>query len=258
MATAARVFRAPVPAPPPRIVTPEIPRPRSTRTEAAVSRRLAPAVRMGTASTPAADNQPISTTTGGQPLAPAVRMAIEGSFQVDMQGVRVHSDSRAQQDATGLSARAFTHGNNIVLGAGESSTDLMLMAHEAAHVVQQQSAPTIQRYTPGGDSYEHEAHQASAAVMRGETFQVQQRTSPRTQLLGLDDIRDYIADKANIIPGFRMFTIVIGVNPINGNEVDRSPGNVLRAMRNTGRAVIGLPSRIATALASVSEEVPKS
>ncbi|MCU1255833.1 MAG: hypothetical protein JWM83_2132 [Candidatus Angelobacter sp.] len=170
-------------------------------------------------------------SSGGQPLAPAVRMALEDSFQMDMEGVRVHSDSRAQGAASGLSARAFTHGPNIVLGPGESEMDLGLMAHEAAHVVQQQSAPTIQRYTPGGgDSYEHEAHQASAAVVRGESFQVQQRTSPRTQRWGLSDIRDYIADKANIIPGFRMFTIVLGVNPINGNAVERSPGNVLRAI----------------------------
>jgi uncharacterized protein DUF4157 len=229
MATAARVFQAPTPAPPPKIVAPEIPRPRSTRTPDAVSRRLAPAVRMGTAAS-AVDNQPMSTAAGGQPLAPAVRMAIEDSYQVDLGGVRVHSGPSAQQAAGDPSARAFTHGSNIVLGPGESPTDLMLMAHEAAHVVQQQSAPVIQRYTLGGDSYEHEAHQASAAVARGETFHIQQRTSPRTQRLGLSDIRDYIADKANIIPGFRMFTIVIGVNPINGAEADRSPGNILRAI----------------------------
>lgn len=225
MATSARVFQAPAPAPPPKIVAPEVPRPRSTRTPDAVSRRLAPAVRMGTSAS-AADNQPMSTATGGQPLAPAVRMAIEGSYQVDLGGVRVHSGS----GAGGSSARAFTHGSNIVLGSGESPTDLMLMAHEAAHVVQQQAAPIIQRYTPGGDSYELEAHQASAAVVRGETFHVQQRTQPRAQGWGLSDIRDYIADKANIIPGFRMFTIVLGINPINGAEVDRSPGNILRAV----------------------------
>lgn len=230
MATAARVFQAPAPAPPPKIVTPEVPRPRSTRTPDAVSRRLAPAVRMGTAVS-AADNQPMSTATGGQPLAPAVRMAIEDSYQVDLGGVRVHSGSGAQEAAAGMSARAFTYGNNIVLGRGESATDLGLMAHEGAHVVQQQAAPIIQRYTSGGgDSYELEAHQASAAVVRGETFQVQQRTQQRAQGWGLSDIRDYIADKANIIPGFRMFTIVLGVNPINGADVDRSPGNILRAI----------------------------
>jgi hypothetical protein len=197
-----------------------------------VSRRLAPAVRMNTASTSAVDNLPISAaSSGGQPLAPAVRMALEESYQMDMRGVRVHSDSGAQEAAAGMSARAFAYGNNIVLGSGESATDLGLMAHEGAHVVQQQAAPIIQRYTPGGgDSYEREAHQASAAVMRGETFQVQQRTQPRRQGFGLSDIRDYIADKANIIPGFRMFTIVLGVNPINGAEADRSPGNILRAI----------------------------
>jgi hypothetical protein len=189
---------------------------------------------MGAASP--ANNLPMAVaqrqaSSGAQPLAPAVRMALEDSFQMDMEGVRVHSDSRAQGAASGLSARAFTHGPNIVLGPGESEMDLGLMAHEAAHVVQQQSAPTIQRYTlGGGDSYEHEAHQASAAVVRGESFHVQQRTSPRQQRWGLSDIRDYIADKANIIPGFRMFTIVLGVNPINGNAVERSPGNVLRAI----------------------------
>src|SRR6266699_864646 len=172
MATAARApVQVPLPAPPPRTTTP-IPPPRSTRTPAAVSRRLAPAVRMNAASASSADTLPISTaSSGGQPLAPAVRMALEESYQVDMQGVRVHSDSGAQEVAAGLSARAFAYGNNIVLGRGESATDLGLMAHEGAHVVQQQGAPIIQRYTPGGDSYEHEAHQAAAAVVRGETFQ---------------------------------------------------------------------------------------
>ena len=40
----------------------------------------------------------------------------------------------------------------------------------------------------------------------------------------------YFADKANIIPGFRMFTIILGVNPINMSSVSRSPANILRAM----------------------------
>jgi hypothetical protein len=234
MATAARSrIHAPLPAPPPKTTIPVTP-PRLTRTPAAVSRRLAPAFRMGAASP--ADNLPMAVaqrpgSSGGQPLAPAVRMALEDSFQMDMEGVRVHSDSRAQGAASGLSARAFTHGSNIVLGPGESDTDLGLMAHEAAHVVQQQSAPTIQRYTlGGGDSYEHEAHQASAAVVRGESFQVQQRTTPRLQRWGMKDILDKFADKANIIPGFRMFTLVIGVNPINMSSVARTSANVCRAV----------------------------
>src|SRR5262249_54754239 len=231
MASPARAFvPAPQLVPPPKVTIP-VP-PRTTRTPAAVSRRLAPAVRMGSASN-SADSLPMTAATapGGQPMAPAVRMAIENSFQADLTGVRVHADARAQGAAGGMSARAFTYGSNIVLGPGESPTDLTLMAHEAAHVVQQQGAPTIQRYTPGGgDSYEHEAHQASAAVTRGESFQIQQRTWPRLQRLGIKDALDYFADKANILPGFRMFTLVIGINPINMSSVPRTTANVLRAV----------------------------
>src|SRR5438309_5247162 len=126
MATSARIFTpAPRPVPKPKAPIPVPPPPsRTTRTAAAVSRRLAPAVRMGAASN-SAESLPGAATgvCGGQPLAPAVRMAIEGSFQADMSGVRVHSDARAQRAAAGLSARAFTHGNNIVLGRGQNSGD---------------------------------------------------------------------------------------------------------------------------------------
>ena len=50
------------------------------------------------------------------------------------------------------------------------------------------------------------------------------------QRLGLSDALDYFADKANLIPGFRMFTVVLGVNPINMSRVERSAANVLRAV----------------------------
>src|SRR5262249_1640251 len=36
---------------------------------------------------------------------------------------------------------AFTHGNHIWLGPAQSSSDVRLMSHEAAHVVQQGAAP---------------------------------------------------------------------------------------------------------------------
>src|SRR3990172_2114390 len=102
---------------------------------------------------------------GGQPLAPAVQGNIERSLNVDLQSVRVHTDSYAHTAANTFSARAFTYGTHIFLGAGERSTDLGLMAHESAHVVQQQGATVVQRWATGqSDKYESEAHRASAAV----------------------------------------------------------------------------------------------
>jgi hypothetical protein len=58
---------------------------------------------------------------------------------------------------------------------------------------------------------------------------VTERTTPRVQRFGISDLLDWFADKALNIPGFRMFTIIIGVNPINGASVARTGANILRA-----------------------------
>lgn len=202
----------------------------STRSEA--QNRTAGASRSGHVSgAPGSAGPGSSGAAGGSPLPPPVQARLTRSLGVDTRGVRVHSDSHAQGQAQDLSARAFTFGSHVFLGRGESASDLGLMAHEAAHVVQQRGAPAIQRFTPGAsDALEREAHQASSAVVRGESFQVQQRTTPRVQRWGLSTVLDYFADKANIIPGFRMFTIILGVNPINMSSVDRSAANILRAV----------------------------
>jgi hypothetical protein len=174
-----------------------------------------------------------SAAGGGEPMHSPTQSVLESSYSANLHSVRVHSDSHGQDLAQGLSARAVTYGNHIFLGPGERQTDLRLMAHETAHVLQQRAAPVVHLWAPGagGNSYEHEAHQAADAVMRHESFSVQQQTSkPQAQRLGLSDALDYFADKANLIPGFRMFTIVLGMNPINGASVDRSPGNIIRAI----------------------------
>jgi hypothetical protein len=98
-------------------------------------------------------------------------------------------------------------------------------------VVQQGAAPSVQLFTrEGGDRHEREARSAAAAVVARRPFAVMQRTTPRVQRLGISDALDYFAPRANAIPGFRMFTIVLGVNPINMSRVDRSPANIMRAV----------------------------
>jgi Domain of unknown function (DUF4157) len=218
MATATR---SPVPAPAP--ASPGKPAlvPHRLLTSPAATNSAPPAIRLGP-----------SSTAGGEGLAPTVRGPIEQSLGVNLDGVRVHSNSSAQDAAGRLSARAFAFGPNIVVGRGERPTDLGLMAHEAAHVIQQQGAPRVQLSAASvGDSYEREAHQAASAVTQGESFSVRERTSgPKVQRLGISDALDYFADKANLIPGFRMFTILLGVNPINMGSVPRTAANILRAI----------------------------
>lgn len=73
----------------------------------------------------------------GKSISPDIRDRTEPVLQADFSGVRAHSDEQAQQAARSIHAKAFTHKNNIYLGAGESDSDLQLMAHELTHVVQQ-------------------------------------------------------------------------------------------------------------------------
>lgn len=152
---------------------------------------------------------------------------------VDLSSVRLHASTAAERKAQSLSARAFTFGNDIFLGHGEHPTDLTLISHEAAHVIQQQhTAPVMQAWSSDrSDRYEREADQAASAVASGQSFSVRERVdSPRVQRFGISDALDWLADKAYIIPGFRMFTIVLGVNPVNMQHVERSAANVLRAI----------------------------
>jgi uncharacterized protein DUF4157 len=93
------------------------------------------------ASGPTADEdaaeRAIQTKGPGQPLDPGTRSTLEPGIGADLGDVRVHTDAAAHDAAAALGARAFTHGQDIWLGAGESPADTHLMAHEATHVVQQ-------------------------------------------------------------------------------------------------------------------------
>jgi hypothetical protein len=213
-------------------------RPAVVRAPAPPARRVAPPPRTASpavrlSAPPRAAKLPgLPGTSGGAPLPSEVRDPIEGSFGVNLEAVRVHSDADARGTTASLSARAFTFGNHIFLGPGERATDKGLLAHEAAHVVQQQGGAAVQRWAGGhSDASEREAHRASAAVVGGAPFTVRERTSnAKVQRLGISDALDFFADAANAIPGYRMFTIVLGVNPINMSPVARDAANVMRAV----------------------------
>ncbi|HEY7186786.1 MAG TPA: DUF4157 domain-containing protein [Vicinamibacterales bacterium] len=77
----------------------------------------------------------------GEPLDTATRGFMGTRFGVDFSRVRIHSDERAVASAYSLNARAYTVGSHVVFGAGEyapsAETGKRLLAHEMAHVVQQ-------------------------------------------------------------------------------------------------------------------------
>lgn len=85
----------------------------------------------------------------GQPLDARARALMEPLFLRDFSKVRVHTDDKAARSARALNAQAYTFGSHVAFGAGrfapETDQGRRLIAHELTHVVQQQSAPRIQR-----------------------------------------------------------------------------------------------------------------
>ena len=84
----------------------------------------------------------------GRLLDPAARDFFETRFGQGFSDVRVHTGAQAEDAARQMSARAFTHGHDVVFGAGQYAprTDWgrQLLAHELTHVVQQRSVPRSQ------------------------------------------------------------------------------------------------------------------
>jgi hypothetical protein len=81
----------------------------------------------------------------GAALPQPVRAFFEPRLDRDLSHVRVHTDARAAGSAQSLHALAYTSGRDIVFGAGRyapgTETGRRLLAHELAHVVQQESRP---------------------------------------------------------------------------------------------------------------------
>jgi hypothetical protein len=80
----------------------------------------------------------------GQPFPESVRAFFEPRFGMDFRGVRVHADARAAQLVRAVNARAFTVGRDVFFGAGEYAPEIdkgrRLLAHELAHVIQQNTS----------------------------------------------------------------------------------------------------------------------
>jgi len=157
--------------------------------------------------------------SGGQPMDTNTRSFMESRMNADFSNVRVHSDAESGSLNNQLSARAFTYQNHVFFNRDQyqpgTSEGKHLLAHELTHTIQQGHA--VQR-----------SPQVSTTA-----------TQPHIQrLLGvptsfseaIDKIMNWVEGKVSLIPGWRMFTIILGTNPITGASVDRSAANILRAL----------------------------
>ena len=108
-------------------------------------------------------------------LPPAARARLEVATGHSFAHVAVHDDPAAHRAADLVGARAFALGRDLYFGRNQyapSTPDGMrLLAHEAAHTLQQDRAavaPAIGvAVGPAADRLEHEADQFAAAIMAG-------------------------------------------------------------------------------------------
>ena len=109
---------------------------------------------------------------GGEPLEPATRADMEQAFGADLGSVRLHRGPEAARSAAAFQARAYTVGEDVVLG--ETSPERRTLAHELSHVLQQRAGPVEGRPIGGGvrvsdpaDRFERAADASAERVVSG-------------------------------------------------------------------------------------------
>ena len=132
----------------------------------------------GTHTSPVVDA--VLKNSTGQPLEPTTRAFMESRFNHDFSQVRLHTGTAAAKASQALSANAFTVGRNVVFNRPydpNSNTGRSVLAHELAHVIQQEGAPRdAGEIRPAGDEYEQAADVAAQAVAQGQTTMVRSNT----------------------------------------------------------------------------------
>jgi hypothetical protein len=111
----------------------------------------------------------------GESLDESTRSLIEPHIGHDFTNVKIHTGSEANTLSRQLGARAFTTGNDIFFRDGDyqphSDPGRKLIAHELTHVVQQHSAPGVQRGIAIEDFEQIETPQAGTSAPAEQTAQ---------------------------------------------------------------------------------------
>jgi hypothetical protein len=117
----------------------------------------------------------------GEPLDAATRAFMSARFGHDFSRVRTHTDARAADSARAVGARAYAVGQHAVFAAGSyaphTKSGRRLLAHELAHVVQQEGASAGGVPALAGLRWEPEADAAADAVLSGRNASVIGRTT---------------------------------------------------------------------------------
>ena len=142
-----------------------------------------------------ADTPPIVQdllTSPGQPLDPTTSAFFEPRFGFNFSQVRIHADEQSAGAAQAVGAHAFALGTHVVFGKDKYTPSSLagreLLAHELAHVVQQQATgrraiarQPVEQYEERGQRLTRESLEKAAKasywfVLIQETYEIELRT----------------------------------------------------------------------------------
>ncbi|MGY1708337.1 DUF4157 domain-containing protein [Geodermatophilus sp. SYSU D00758] len=188
---------------------------------------------------PRAVTTALAAPGGGRPLEAKIRARIEPHLGIDLGHVRVRQGPDAAGAAHALHARAFTSGSTIFLGAGSSPTDVGLMAHEAVHVAQQESAV------------------AQATLLRDVTDFLPDVSA---EDLIPDWILDGVRSAVRALPGYGLLTVVTGSDPLTSEPVEVGREELVESLLTRGPfgAAVGPVLRTIDVLGDVVDLIAES
>ncbi|MEF8811423.1 MAG: DUF4157 domain-containing protein, partial [Bacteroidales bacterium] len=170
----------------------------------------------------------------GSPLPSDVQSSMETSMGADFSGVRVHTDQQAGEMSQSINAQAFTHEQDIYFNEGKyspsTSSGKHLLAHELTHTIQQgasvQKKTRLSKAQSGKIQRSWLGDAASAvggAISSAAEFVGDSLEAGKDWLLG--KFKSLITD----VPGYELFTVVIGRDPIRDRKVNRNGRNFIEA-----------------------------
>ena len=193
--------------------------------------------------------QSIQQARGGGHLLPEnVRGSMEQAFGANFGGVRIHTDTKANQLNQSLQAHAFTTGQDIYFRRGAydpiGRRGQMLLAHELTHVIQQDGSGRPQRMKSSLDT------SIGSPVHNGPNTEVIQRNKYKFRTLENTPEDEYDL----IVETDRFRGLTQQQQAIIGKAVELARAWTVRALQLTREAAIAtneykpLDSRIATAV----------
>jgi hypothetical protein len=188
-----------------------------------------------TPSVPSSFESSLSESKGtGQPLSDNVKASMGNRMGTDFSNVGIHNNAQSASLSNQINAKAFTHGNDIYFNQGQYQPETRegqhLIAHELTHTVQQGTAVNRKplKVTQGNERIQRSWLGSAWNAVSGAVSSAVDFIGDSLDA-GINWLKERFRNWVTEIPGYRLFTVVLGRDPINNTSVSRNGRNFIEA-----------------------------